>query len=380
MFHVQHLLGVGHVTRAAALVRGMTSAGLHVTVIMGGAPVPGLDFGGAEVVQLPWVRAADTSFKLLLDSVGDPVDVTFFALRREMLLGLYQKLAPDVLIVEHYPFGRRKFGQELDPLLALAKGRTHILCSLRDVLVDKVDQAKSAKTVAVVQQWFDMVLVHGDRTLLPLELTFPRAAEIADRLCYTGYVVDRQVRASSPNLANDGVNEIIVSIGGGAVGLELLQAAIAAKRLGAGGDRLWRLLAGANLAESDFQELRRAAPAGLIVERARADFTALLKRAALSISQAGYNTLMDVLQAGCRTILVPFAAGSESEQTLRARVFERRGLVRVVDEAQLTAETLAAAVAAALAVAPPVGTGGIDLSGIETTARTILAMIAGKRD
>jgi predicted glycosyltransferase len=89
---------------------------------------------------------------------------------------------------------------------------------------------------------------------------------------------------------------------------------------------------------------------------------------------------MDVLQAGCRTILVPFAAGSESEQTLRARVFERRGLVRVVDEAQLTAETLAAAVAAALAAAPPIGTGGIDLSGIETTARTILAMITGKRD
>ena len=40
--------------------------------------------------------------------------------------------------------------------------------------------------------------------------------------------------------------------------------------------------------------------------------------AGLSISQSGYNTVCDVLQAGCRAIYVPFAAGGETEQTVRA--------------------------------------------------------------
>ncbi len=116
---------------------------------------------------------------------------------------------------------------------------------------------------------------------------------------------------------------------------------------------------------------RRARPARISRE--------LLKRAALSISQAGYNTLMDILSARCRNILVPFSAGSESEQMFRARVFEERGLVRVLDERALSPENLAQAVDAALAAPLPAETGGIDLSGVETTARLILAMIAGKR-
>src|SRR5690606_35452234 len=70
LLYVQHLLGVGHVSRAAALTRGMLAAGIDVTVATGGEPVPAIGFGAAEVVQLPWLRAADTSFKTLLDAEG----------------------------------------------------------------------------------------------------------------------------------------------------------------------------------------------------------------------------------------------------------------------------------------------------------------------
>jgi predicted glycosyltransferase len=379
LFHVQHLLGVGHMARAAALTRGMTAAGLEVTVVTGGMPVPGMDFGRADVVELPPVRAADTSFKVLLDGAGDPIDASFFARRRDVLLGLHRKLAPDAILIEHYPFGRQKFAAEIEPLLMAARGRAAILCSLRDVLVESDAPAKSARAVAAVQRSFDRILVHGDRKLLPLELTFPRAADIAERLLYTGYVVDRRVEPASQAPADAGWNEIIVSIGGGAVGLELLVAAIGAMRLGAGGGRHWRLLAGTNLAEGDYQMLRRAAPIGLTVERARPDFPDLLARAALSVSQAGYNTLMELVKAGCRNILVPFSAGKESEQMLRARVFERHGLVNVLDEAALTPSSLAGAVERALEAPPPQGPGGIDLDGVATTARTILGMIEAKR-
>ncbi len=224
LFHVQHLLGVGHVARAAALTRGMRAAGLDVTVVMGGEPVPNVDFGGAELVQLPWVRASDTSFKTLLDSAGRPVDAAFFEHRRDLLLDLFATRKPDALLIEHFPFGRRKFGVELEPLIAAAKTQeAPVFCSLRDVLVEKGEGAKSAKAIAIIQKSFDKVLVHGDPSVLGLEQTFPCATEIAGRIAYTGYVVDRRDRPSSSGDPADGHDEIIVSIGGGAVGLDLIE-------------------------------------------------------------------------------------------------------------------------------------------------------------
>ncbi|MFO1170472.1 MAG: glycosyltransferase [Hyphomicrobiaceae bacterium] len=378
LLYVQHLLGVGHVARAAALARGMTAAGIDVTVVTGGEPVPAIGFGAAEVVQLPWLRAADTSFKTLLDAEGRPATDALFAGRRHILLSLAERVAPDAILIEHYPFGRRKFRVEIDPLLDAWQGRACIACSVRDVLVEKGDTKKAAAAVALINARFDRVFVHGDGAVLPLDRTFPLAREIADKIVYTGYVVDRRTDPPHWVKTTDGHDEVIVSVGGGAVGLDLLKAAIGAKRLGAAPNHVWRLLAGANLAEADVAELKRLAPPGLIVEPARPDFRTLLTRAALSISQAGYNTVMDVLEAGCRNVVVPFAAGSESEQLFRARELEARGLLTVLDEAKLSPQSLANAVDTALA-APKPAAARIDLTGIETTARLILAMLEGKR-
>lgn len=378
LIYVQHLLGVGHVARAAMLARGMESAGLAVTVVTGGEPVPAISFGNAEVVQLPWLRAADTSFKTLLDAQGRPATDALFAERRALLLASAERVVPGVILVEHYPFGRRKFRVEIDPLLEAWHGRARIACSVRDVLVDKGETKRSAEAVALINARFDRVLVHGDASVLPFDRTFPLAREIAAKIAYTGYVVDRRPSPAAATDAADALAEVIVSVGGGAVGLDLLRTAIRARRLGAGPGHVWRLLAGANLSQSHLAELSRDAPPGVIVERARPDFRTLLARAALSISQAGYNTVLDVLEAGCRNVVVPFAAGSESEQLFRARELEARGLLNVLDEAALAPATLAAAVDAALA-APKPAKAEIDLTGIETTARLVLAMLERTR-
>ena len=61
-------------------------------------------------------------------------------------------------------------------------------------------------------------------------------------------------------------------------------------------DATWRFLTGPNLPEVDYALLAAAAGPGTIVERFRPDFSARLANAALSISQAGYNTVMDILR------------------------------------------------------------------------------------
>ncbi|WP_373087708.1 glycosyltransferase, partial [Sneathiella sp.] len=91
-----------------------------------------------------------------------------------------------------------------------------------------------------------------------------------------------------------------------------------------------------------------------------------LMNCALSISQGGYNTVMEVLHAKCRAVIVPYAGGLETEQTLRARLLAEKGVLQIADETGLTAAGLAAKVEAALS-GPP-ATAKIDVTGAETTA------------
>jgi predicted glycosyltransferase len=370
LFHVQHLLGIGHAKRGAMLARAMGREGLAVTVLSGGEPVE-LDWGGAEIVQLPWVRALDTGFKHIVDEAARPLDAAFHARRREQVLAALARTTPQALLVESYPFGRRAFRIELDALIAAARERgIPVLVSIRDILVAKRDPRRIAEIVERVKHDIDGVLVHGDPSLVPLEASFPAAGEIAAKLIYTGYVAE-----PPPEDGGDaGRGEVIVSAGGGAVGAPLLRAALAARPLGPAADRPWRLIAGPNLPEAEYSALQRMAGPGVSIERFRSDFPALLGRCHLSLSQAGYNTILDLLQARARAVVVPFAEGGETEQALRARILAERGLIQCVDARDLAgpggALALAAAMERALA-APPPQIGALALDGGCRTAREI---------
>ena len=72
--YVQHLLGIGHLKRAATLARALAAEGLQVTLASGGAVVPGMTVDKVRFVQLPPASAADLSFKSLVDEAGRAVD------------------------------------------------------------------------------------------------------------------------------------------------------------------------------------------------------------------------------------------------------------------------------------------------------------------
>jgi predicted glycosyltransferase len=329
LFHVQHLLGIGHVKRAAALARALRRNGVEVTIVSGGHPVPGVAFEGT-LVQLPPIRATDAGFRNLVDADGSPFDDALKAFRRAMVLDTLARVAPDLVLIESFPFGRRAFRQELMPLLE--SGRP-VAVSLRDIVVPK-DAARTAEAAALVRRHVAAVLVHGDPRFVRLEESFPAAAEIADRLHYTGYIYEQPAAGAAPE------GEVVVSAGGGAVGAKLLHAALAARPFTRYRDHPWRLLTGPNLPDADLAALEGR---GATVERFRGDFARLLAGCAVSVSQAGYNTVLDLLWARPPCVLVPFAAAGETEQALRAG---RLGC-SIVEEAALTPARLAAAIDAA---------------------------------
>lgn len=376
LFYVQHLLGIGHLKRAVVLAHAMRRAGLQVTLVSGGEAVPVIDSSGIDWVQLPPARAADMSFKVLLDENGAPVDDAWREGRRDLLLQVFHRLRPQVVMVELYPFGRRQMRFELTPLLEAAWAmapRPRVVSSVRDILVEKSDPRRNREMVELALNRFDRVLVHGDPQLIPFDETFPFARELGERLTYTGYVAD--LSAVPPTDGNNVRRGVLVSAGGGAVGDDLLQMALAARPLTRLAAAPWRLLAGDNLAETTFRDLVARAPAGVVVERARRDFVALMRGAALSISQGGYNTVVELLGTGTPAVIVPYAGGEETEQTIRARLLAKRGLVSVVDAEGLTPRILARAADAAAgrrtdrAFRPR-------LDGAEETARIVAGLAA----
>tara|TARA_R110002110_G_scaffold6407_5_gene31919 strand:- start:225 stop:596 length:372 start_codon:yes stop_codon:yes gene_type:complete len=84
------------------------------------------------------------------------------------------------------------------------------------------------------------------------------------------------------------------------------------------------------------------APSNLIAEPARPEFRAMLYRARASVSFCGYNTALDVLQAQCPAVFVPFDAGNEVEQGIRATALAARpGIAQIATEQMSAASLLA---------------------------------------
>ena len=374
-FYVQHLLGIGHLRRAATLARALAAGGFDVLLVSGGAPVDGLALGGARLHQLPPVRAADARLKELARLDGSPVDEAFRASRTRQLLDLFEAEQPDILLTEQFPFGRTQLRFELLPLLEAAQDRPSapwIVSSIRDVLRRTASPARVDEMVQTFEA-FDAVLVHADPALVRLDDSFPAWPDIQARALYTGYVSDQD--AAVPDSAV-GKGEVIVSAGGGAVGAPLLQAALAARPLTALADRRWRLLVGPNMPDAERAALAASAGPDVIVEPVRADFPALLRNASLSISQAGYNTVVETLCQGDRAVLVPFGTARETEQADRARVLVERGMVAAVAPGELTPESLAAAIARAWAGPSIRSFPPVDARGASATVAALRQMVS----
>ena len=343
LFYCQHSLGIGHLMRSFALCEALARS-FAVRLLCGGripegiAPPPGF-----EIVALPAI-AANLDFSLVGEDGGRPVADTMDE-RARLILQAYEELRPAAVVVELFPFGRKKFGRELLPLLAAARRepRPVVACSLRDLLVGRHDQASHDERASrLANEYFDAVLVHADPRLVRLEETFQPATPLRVPIFYTGYVVRGGDRTARPG-PEAGPRGVLVSVGSGTQGEALLRAAAAAQpevlattgmpmRIVAGPhvrEDLWAWLLGA-LGGRQGAELVRVVP----------DLGPELAAAAVSVSHCGYNTALEVLGSGIPALVVP-ALEEGDQETARAGRLSGLGLVRVLPRDRLTPASLA---------------------------------------
>ena len=344
-FYVQHLLGVGHLMRAAAIAKATAALDINVLLVSGGLPHRGLDLGRAELFQLPPLSTQGTTYATLVDDQNLPIDETFRAKRLKALLERFETSQPHMVLTEHFPFGRGKLRFELLPLLDAVRAmrpKPLLFASVRDIIEPPESSQKSDRFLATANDHYDAILIHGDPDFAPLKLSFPDAQKLKPSLHYTGYV---SLSGSIASASRE--KRILISAGNGRTGGPLIETILAAHKKNDLG-MAWEVRLGAGFPEKLTQRLQAESARGLSVAPATPHFARDLAAAALSVSQAGYNTVVDIAVAGTPAVLVPYAGHGEREQGLRARQLARAKHAIVMDEKSLSPETLLPAMTQAL--------------------------------
>jgi predicted glycosyltransferase len=327
LLYCQHLSGSGHFVRTYEVARALAE-GHEVYLVDGGWPVPRQP---APVLHLEIPRIRREGDRLVPLDPGRTMEEVMRQ-RSIRLQEAVERIEPDVLLVEHFPFSKGSLRGEIMALIRRTSART--CCSLRDIApVTRKDPVTRDETLEVLRQHFDALLVHGDPGLTRLEDQISWAAEIPVPVVYTGIVSERPAERAAAG------GRIVVSAGGTG-GEALFRATEAAWRLLNDSRRTlvfyhppaWRGF------ESKEGNVRvRPYSAGFLDQLAGAD---------LSISQAGYGTCANLLQTRVPAIVVPHPA--MADQAERARLLAERGLVRAIGKDELDAERLAESMREAL--------------------------------
>lgn len=384
LFYCQHILGMGHLVRSTEIVRGLMED-FQICFINGGQVIKEFEFPSEiEVVNLPAIKT-DSEFKQLqvVDTSLSLAEVQEF--RKNKLLQIADEFQPDVLMIELFPFGRGKFSFELIPLLEKLRASekpVKIVSSLRDIVVTKTNQEKyEEKVCRLMNQYFDMLLIHGDQNFVPLNESFERINDIQCETRYTGYVVQKpqvnpELTEEDKQIIDSERPLVLVSIGGGRFGHELIDCIIAsADILKQKIPHQIQVFTGPFAPEEKIQEWQSLTEnkSNIRVNRYTCNLLSYMQKADLSISMSGYNTTLNVMTTGVRAMILAFKGNDDQEQRIRASKLNDLGIVKMLDESDLQPEIFVNKVIDYLATKP--NTIKFDANGVENTAALVKNLI-----
>jgi predicted glycosyltransferase len=380
LFYCQHSLGIGHLTRSFALAQALTGR-FRVVFLNGGRLPPGVQAPtGIARIDLPPLGMDDGHTVVSRDGMLDVESVQ--TERRRLIHRAVNDLRPAVLLVELFPFGRKKFANEILPMIRAARSQSDraakVVCSLRDILVDaRPDQQHHDDRARwLADRYFDAIIVHADPAFARLEDSF-HPSRPRTPVWYSGYVAPTRERST---IASRG-KHLLVSAGGGIVGDALFRAAVAARAL-LKQPLPMRLIAGPFLPEQHWLELMQLVRGLPDVELVRhvPDMVAEMRAARASLSQCGYNTALDLVVSGVPALVVPYETTTENEQSQRAERLAAMGAMLLQSAHTLRPDTLATAIERLLCFTPR--SAALALDGAECSSSFLGELLAsdGKRD
>jgi len=345
IIYCQHVLGIGHLQRILEISRALKH---HQVILATGGEDIGISLPHhVSQERLPGLMM-DSGFQRLFSTEDGKTLDAVKQERQALLWQIFQRETPDIFLIELFPFGRKAFRFELEPILkGLRNGELppcNVVCSLRDILVEKKDvEAYETRVVTQLNAYFDALFIHADPALLKLDETFGRMHDIAVPVHYTGFVSPRPKPGAGLAVRKQlGIPDTdplaVASAGGGKVGGRLLFAVLkAAARLP---QRIYlQVFTGPYLDDAAYAELKALQTDAISIRRFSPDFLPLMDAADLSISMAGYNTCMNILATRVPALVWPFS--QNREQRLRAQKLADLGWLKVLADEDLEPRRLA---------------------------------------
>ncbi len=384
IFYCQYVWGMGHLFRSIEVARALSDH--KVILLAGGREVDIKLPEHVTLVRLPGLYM-DEHFTTLIPEDPDKMVEDIQRQRKEILFSLCEKHKPDLFIIELYPFGRTLFGFELQPLLdSIHQGRfgkTKIVCSLRDILVEKRDpRAYEDRVLNHLNAHFDLLLIHSDPELMPLDETFSRVNDIQIPIFYSGFVTQKVKPDAGKKLRRElamGAEEklIVASAGGGRSGYKLLCSVIEAVHLLPNTQQIrLEMFTGPFRDDGEFENLSAKSAKRIRIRRFTKRFLDYLSAADVSVSLAGYNTCMNLLVTRIPALVYPYLR--QREQPIRVTKIKDFLPMKILQDKDLSPIPLGGHIQQMLGASRLSDSVPLNLDGAENTARYLTEWMGRK--
>jgi predicted glycosyltransferase len=370
---------MGHLFRSLELARALSD---HDVILVAGGREVDIELPEhVTLVRLPGLYMDEQFTTLMAEDDGQTVDAVQHQ-RKEIIFSLFEQHRPDVFIIELYPFGRSMFGFELQPLLKEVRrgrfGDIKVVCSLRDILVEKKHQQNyEERVISLLHAYFDLLLIHSDERMLTLDKTFGRVADIRIPAVYTGFVspkanpeAGRQLRRELDIDPEEKL--IVVSAGGGRSGYTLLNCILDAYPLMTRTTPIRiEMFAGPFREPEEFKKLTAKVVDGIRIRHYTQRFLDYLAAADLSVSLAGYNTCMNLIAARVPALVYPYS--KQQEQPLRVAKLNKFIPMKILTDKDIEPDVISRYIHQMLLELRPAEGVQLNLDGAQNAARTISA-------
>jgi predicted glycosyltransferase len=297
------------------------------------------------------------------------------AILRESIL----QFNPDLIVVDKRAAGVD--GELLPTLHALRQNQrnTKLVLGVRDIL-DEPERTRKVLagngSFDVIDEFYDEVWIYGCKAVFDTVKEYAFPEPVVGKTVYCGYLK----RSTVATERLDGPPRILVTTGGGGDGGDVIEAYLT------GLSTLPRNVAlrstvifGPQMPQARRSEIlhRFDYMSDVVFLEFEAEIANRYAQSDVVVSQAGYNTVCELLSFSRRALLVP-RSEPVREQLIRARLMAERGLFECIEPQDLTPETLISRVREALN-ASSTSFPTLDLDGLPVIRERVSALLDCRR-
>lgn len=377
--------GLGHLRRCRAIAHELVARmkKLHVLIISGSSIAGAFDFRArVDFIKIPSViKLYNGDYRSLAEliDVGETLE-----LRRSIILNTADLFQPDMMIVDKEPMGLRG---ELEQTLALLKSRgCRLVLGLREVLdAPELLRAEWSRSSALsrIERYYDDIWVYGSRDFWNPLSGLDAPATLDDRISYMGYLRRAAREQASEPRADLPGPFILVTVGGGGDGAEVVAQVLAAREHDRGQRMPLVIVLGPFMAAEHRHTFRERAARleNVTVLEFETHLEQLMRRATAVVAMGGYNTFCEILSFDKPALLIP-RAHPRREQLVRAQRAAELGLVQMLEPEEAENPAVLARELEALAYRwPPSRSGRMpDLDGLTRIADRVAEYVTERAD